>query len=118
MQNDVEQPALDENGLIQVQLSEKVTAYLKPLNGLEARKADLLCEDLNFQNQTRALASIRKLSIGGTDTAFGMPVNTSDLNRLAGRLDVNEYDMLGLKYVEHFVSSDLETQAKKLRDRQ
>lgn len=116
MNESVEQP--QESGLIPVELSKKITAHLKALNGLEARKADMLCEDLNFQNQTRALASIRKLTIGGQDTAFGMPVNTSDLNRVASRLDVNEYDMLGLKYVEHFVSPDLEAQAKKLRDRQ
>jgi hypothetical protein len=112
----VEQP--NEQGWIPVQLSANVTAHLKKLNGVEVRKADRLCEDLNFQNQTRALASVRKISANGQETAFGMPVNSSDLDRIVVRLDANEYDMLGLKYVEMFVSSDLEAQAKKLRDRQ
>ena len=107
----------DEDGLFPVALSPNVTVRMKKLNGVEARRADTLAEKPEESNRCRALCAVREVRTADRVDKFDLPRNTGDLDRVAGRLDVNEYDMLTLKYVELFVSSELEAQAKKLADR-
>lgn len=103
-----------DDGLVEAELSPITKVRLKKLNGLEARKADLLCENVAFQTQTRALCCVREVN----GEKFGMPISSADLDRVAKRFDVSEYDMLVLRYVENFVSAELEETAKKLAARQ
>lgn len=107
----------DEEGLYTVPLSPAVTVRMKKLNGVEARRADTLADRPEDSSRCRALCAVREVHIDGRVDKFDLPRNTGDLDRVASRMDLNEYDMLTLKFVELFVSSDLEEQAKKLQAR-